>query len=236
VESKISIQLRTGKDSLQGVTTMRLFIDSANAEEIKAINDLGILSGVTTNPSLIAAEGRDLHQVIKEICRIVDGPVSAEVLSLRAEEMVSEAEILAALHQNVVIKLPLTADGLKATHRLKEKKIKANLTLVFSSAQALLAARAGACYVSPFVGRLDDVGHHGMDLIGEMVQIFAQHKLETEIIAASIRHPLHVIEAALRGADIATVPYKILHEMLKHPLTDLGIERFLADWNKAKAK
>ncbi|MBS3975769.1 MAG: fructose-6-phosphate aldolase [Syntrophomonadaceae bacterium] len=215
---------------------MRLFIDSANVEEIRAANDLGIISGVTTNPTLVAAEGRDFHQVIREICSLVNGPVNAEVLSLRADEMLPEAETLAALHPNVVIKLPLTADGLKAANLLKQKNIKTNLTLVFSSAQALLAARAGAAYVSPFVGRLDDAGHQGMDLIGEMVHIFAQHGLETEIIAASIRHPLHVIEAARLGADIATVPYKVLMQMLKHPLTDQGVQRFLADWEKAKTR
>jgi transaldolase len=215
---------------------VRLFIDSANVDEIKAANDLGFLAGVTTNPSLIAAGGRDFYQVIKEICAIVDGPVSAEVLSLRAEEMLPEAENLAALHPNVVIKLPLTADGLKAARLLKQKQIKTNLTLVFSSAQALLAARAGAAYVSPFIGRLDDAGHQGMDVLAEMVQIFAQHRLETKIIAASIRHPLHVIAAARLGADIATVPYKVFMQMLEHPLTSQGIQRFIADWEKAKEK
>lgn len=209
---------------------MKLFIDTANVEEIREVNELGVICGVTTNPSLIAREGRDFKQVVTEITSIVDGPISAEVISLEHTKMVEEAMELAKIHKNIVIKLPMTAEGLKATKILSSKGIKTNVTLIFSSAQALLAARAGATYVSPFLGRLDDIGMNGMNLIEEIADIFSQHAIETEIIAASIRTPIHVIEAARLGANIATVPYKVIMQMLKHPLTDAGIKRFLKDW------
>lgn len=209
---------------------MKLFIDTANVEEIKEANDLGVICGVTTNPSLIAREGRDFKQVVTEITSIVDGPISAEVVSLEHEKMVEEALELVKIHKNIVIKLPMTTEGLKSTKILSSKGIKTNVTLIFSSAQALLAARAGATYVSPFLGRLDDIGMNGMNLIEEIVDIFSQHDIKTEIIAASIRSSIHVIEAARLGADIATVPYKVILQMTKHPLTDAGIEKFLKDW------
>lgn len=209
---------------------MKLFIDTANVEEIREANDLGVICGVTTNPSLIAREGRDFKQVVTEITSIVDGPISAEVVSLEHDKMVEEALELVKIHKNIVIKLPMTVEGLKATKILSSKGIKTNVTLIFSSAQALLAARAGATYVSPFLGRLDDIGMNGMNLIEEIVDIFSQHDIKTEIIAASIRSSIHVIEAARLGADIATVPYKVILQMTKHPLTDAGIEKFLKDW------
>ncbi len=215
---------------------MRIFLDSANIDEIREANDLGVICGVTTNPSLIAKEGRNFRQVVEEIAAIVNGPISAEVISTEAGGMVEEARSLAQIHSNIVIKIPMTSEGLKAVKKLSRENIKTNMTLVFSSNQALLAARAGATYVSPFVGRLDDVGHDGIELVGEIVQIFAQHGLATEVIAASIRHPLHVQQAALLGADIATIPYRVLCQMAKHPLTDQGIEKFLADWEKVKDK
>lgn len=215
---------------------MRLFLDSANIEEIRAAYQLGVISGVTTNPSLIAKEGRNFQQVVQEIAAIVDGPISAEVISLDPQEMVAEGEELAQIHPNIVIKIPMTEGGLEATRVLAQKGVKTNVTLIFSPNQALLAALAGASYVSPFVGRLDDISHDGLELVGQVAQIYAQHGFNTEIIAASIRHPLHVSEAALLGADIATIPYKILQLMAKHPLTDAGIERFLADWEQVKDK
>ncbi|WP_092472304.1 fructose-6-phosphate aldolase [Desulfotruncus arcticus] len=211
---------------------MKLFIDTANVEEIKAASELGVISGVTTNPSLIAREGRDFVDVVREITAIVDGPISAEAVSIQAGPMITEAEELAAIHPNIVVKIPMNAEGLKAVSVLSKKGIKTNVTLVFSANQALLAALAGATYVSPFVGRLDDIGQDGMVLIDEIVQIFDLYGLETEIISASIRHPMHVTRSALAGADIATVPYKVLLQMIKHPLTDLGIDKFLADWEK----
>lgn len=213
---------------------MRIFIDSANIEEIREINDMGFLAGVTTNPTLVAREGRDFKAVVQEICTLVDGPVSAEVLSLDAPGMVSEAGELAGIHPNVVIKIPVTEDGLKAIRVLAERGVKTNATLVFSAAQALLAARAGAAFVSPFIGRIDDTGNDGLGVLEDIVTIFDQYLIDTEIIAASIRHPMHVVESAKIGAHIATVPYKVLKQMVKHPLTDLGIERFLEDWKKAK--
>ena len=215
---------------------MKLFIDTANVEDIKAANDLGVICGVTTNPSLIAKEGRNFQEVVTEITSIVDGPISAEVISLESKGMVDEAIQLAKIHKNIVIKLPMTPEGLKATKILASKGIKTNVTLIFSAAQALLAARAGATYVSPFLGRLDDIGMNGMNLIEEIVDIFDTHAIETEIIAASIRNPIHVIEAARIGAHIATVPYSVILQMTKHPLTDAGIERFLKDWESVKNK
>lgn len=211
---------------------MKIFIDTANVEEIRDAAKMGCISGVTTNPSLIAKEGRDFKEVVKEICSIVDGPISAEVISLKADEMVEEAKELAKIHKNVVIKLPITKDGLEACRKLTELGIKTNVTLVFSATQALMAARAGATYVSPFLGRLDDVGVNGLELVAEIVEIFDIHGIETEIIAASVRNPYHAKEAARLGAHIATIPYKILMKMLEHPLTESGIKKFLADWNK----
>ena len=209
---------------------MKLFVDTANVDEIKQANDMGVICGVTTNPSLIAREGRDFVEVVKEITTIVDGPISAEVISLDAAQMVEEAKPLAAIHKNIVIKIPMCAEGLKAVKQLTKLGIKTNVTLVFSAAQALLAARAGATYVSPFLGRLDDIGTNGMILIEEIADIFKIHGIKTEIIAASIRNPIHVIDAARAGCDIATVPYKVIAQMINHPLTDNGIERFLKDW------
>lgn len=215
---------------------MLLFIDTANVDEIRAANSLGVISGVTTNPSLIAKEGRDFAEVVKEITSIVNGPISAEVISLEAEGMLKEAVELAAIHPNIVIKIPMTAEGLKATKACSEKGIKTNVTLVFSANQALLAARAGATYVSPFVGRLDDIGQDGIALIYDIVEIFENYSLNTQIISASIRHPLHVQQSAKAGAHIATIPYKVLLQMTKHPLTDKGIDAFLADWGKLTGK
>ena len=215
---------------------MRFFIDTANIEEIKEANELGVICGVTTNPSLIAKEGRDFIEVVKEITTIVDGPISAEVISLDHEGMVEEADKLSKIHENIVIKLPMTLEGLKATKILSQKGIKTNVTLIFSATQALLAARAGATYVSPFVGRLDDIGQDGLSLIEEIVDIFNVNAIETQIIVASVRNPIHVAQAARMGADIATVPYKVITQMTKHSLTDKGIENFLKDWEGASLK
>lgn len=213
---------------------MKYFIDTANVEEIRKAAALGIIDGVTTNPSLIAKEGRVFEEVIKEITEIVDGPISAEVVSEDAEGMVKEANELVKIHDNVVIKVPMTAEGLKATHMLSEKKIKVNVTLIFSATQALAAAKAGAAFVSPFVGRVDDIGMNGMDLVEEIMYIFKTYGLRTEVIVASIRTRNHLTQAALAGADIATIPYKIIMDSLLHPLTDQGIEKFLSDWENAK--
>lgn len=215
---------------------MKLFIDTANVEEIRKANEMGIICGVTTNPSLIAKEGRDFKEVVKEITTIVDGPISAEVISLESEGMVKEAKELSKIHKNIVIKIPMTVEGLKAVKILSKENIKTNVTLVFSAGQALLAARAGATYVSPFIGRLDDIGMNGIELIEQISTIFKIHDIRTEIIAASIRGPLHVINAARAGSDIATVPYKILIQMTKHPLTDIGIQKFLDDWKTVPNK
>jgi len=211
---------------------MRFFVDTANVEEIKKANDMGIICGVTTNPSLIAKEGRDFAEVIKEITDIVDGPISGEVkaTTVDAEGMIAEGREIAKIHPNMVVKIPMTVEGLKAVKVLTAEGVKTNVTLVFSAAQALLAARAGASYVSPFLGRLDDISMPGIDLIYEITEIFQMHDIETEIIAASIRNPIHVIDCAKAGADIATVPYKVLEQMTKHPLTDQGIEKFQADY------
>lgn len=209
---------------------MKLFIDTANIDEIREINDWGVICGVTTNPSLIAKEGRDFKEVIHEITSIVDGPISAEVISLNADEMVKEALELVKIHKNIVIKIPMTKEGLKAVSILSKKGIKTNVTLIFSASQALLAARAGATYVSPFVGRMDDISNEGINIIEDIVDIFDIHGLNTEIISASIRHPVHVIQSAKAGAHIATVPYKIFQAMVMHPLTNIGIDKFLKDW------
>lgn len=209
---------------------MKLFIDTANVDEIRAANDLGVICGVTTNPSLIAREGRDFKEVVTEITGIVDGPISAEVISLEAPKMVEEARELAKIHKNIIIKIPMCEEGLKAVKILTAEGIKTNVTLIFSAPQALLAARAGATYVSPFLGRLDDIGQEGMALIEEIAEIFSIHEIPTEIIAASIRNPMHVSNAARAGSHIATVPYKVIKQMISHPLTTIGIERFLKDW------
>ncbi|EHS5048290.1 fructose-6-phosphate aldolase [Listeria monocytogenes] len=213
---------------------MRFFIDTANVEEIKKANRMGFISGVTTNPSLVAKEGRDFNEVIQEITSIVDGPISGEVVSLEADEMIAEGRVIAKIHPNMVVKIPMTGEGLAAVKMLTEEGIKTNVTLVFSATQALLAARAGATYVSPFLGRLDDIGDDGLVLIRDIADIFEIHGIPTEIISASVRHPIHVIECAKAGADIATVPFKVFEQMLKHPLTDSGIDKFLADWEAAK--
>ena len=211
---------------------MRFFIDTANVDEIRKANDMGIICGVTTNPSLIAKEGRDFKQVISEIASIVDGPISGEVKATTtdAEGMIAEGRVIAKIHPNMVVKIPMTVEGLKAVKVLSAEGIATNVTLVFSAAQALLAARAGATYVSPFLGRLDDISMPGIDLINDITEIFGMHDIQTEIIAASVRHPIHVIDCAKAGADIATVPYKVLVQMTKHPLTDQGIEKFQADY------
>ena len=211
---------------------MKFFIDTANIEEIKKANDLGLLDGVTTNPSLVSKEGRDFEGLIKEICSIVKGPVNAEVVSTDAEGIMKEARELIKLADNIVVKVPLIRDGLKAVKSLTAEKIKTNVTLCFSPIQALMAAKAGASYISPFVGRLDDISHRGMELVEQILSIYENYGYETEVIVASIRNPIHVLDAALMGADISTVPYKVMEQLIKHPLTDIGLEKFLADWNK----
>lgn len=209
---------------------MKIFIDTANIEQIKEVASWGILDGVTTNPTLVAREKRNFVDLIKEIHTIVDGPISTEVLSLEAAGMIEEARRLARIGKNITIKIPMTADGLKAVKALSQEKIMTNVTLCFSPAQALLAAKAGATFISPFIGRLDDISHQGMDLVRDIKQIYDNYEYKTQIIVASIRHPLHVVEAAKIGADIATVPFNVLEKLIKHPLTDIGIERFLRDW------
>ena len=213
---------------------MKIFIDTANVEEIKRISKWGILDGATTNPSLIAKEGRELKEVVEEICSIVDGPISAEVISLNCNDMVKEARDLAKIHKNIVIKIPMCEEGIKAVNILSKEGIRTNVTLIFSPQQALIAAKAGASFVSPFVGRLDDIGMDGVSSIKDIAEIFKIYDIKTEIIAASIRHPMHVLEVAKAGSHIATVPYKVLMQMIKHPLTDIGIEKFLEDYNKSK--
>lgn len=216
---------------------MKIFIDTANIDEIREANDWGIVDGVTTNPSLVAKEGGDFISLIKEITNIVDGPISVEVVSLEADAMVDEARKLSQIHKNVIIKIPLTKDGLKAVKVLAKEKVKTNVTLCFSATQALLAAKAGAAYISPFIGRLDDISQTGMELIRDIKQIYSNYDIGTEIIVASVRHPLHVLEAAKIGADIATVPFAVINKLFSHPLTDIGITRFLKDWeglNKTK--
>ena len=215
---------------------MKLFIDTANVEEIRLAAELGVICGVTTNPSLIAKEGRDFKTVVKEITQLVEGPVSAEVISLKKDEMVKEAIELSSIHQNIVIKIPMCKEGLKAVKILSAQGIKTNVTLIFSSAQALLAANAGATYVSPFVGRVDDISNSGITLINEIVKIFKVHNIRTQIISASIRSPQDVVRVAESGADIATVPYKIINAMIGHPLTDMGIEKFINDWKAMENK
>lgn len=209
---------------------MKIFIDTANIDEIKEANSWGVLDGVTTNPSLVAKEGKDFKSIITEIANIVDGPISAEAISLESKGMAEEARKLSRIHKNIVIKIPLTKEGLKAVKILSGEGIRTNVTLCFSATQALLAAKAGATYISPFIGRLDDVSQTGMELVRDIKQIYSNYRIKTEIIVASIRHPLHVLEAAKIGADIATAPFSVLEKLFKHPLTDIGIERFLKDW------
>ena len=215
---------------------MKLFLDTANVEHIKEANEMGVICGVTTNPSLIAKEGRDFNEVIKEITEIVDGPISGDVVSEDAEGMIKEGREIAAIHKNMIVKIPMTVEGLKAVKVLAREGIKTNVTLIFSANQALLAANAGATYVSPFLGRVDDISMDGMELVRTIAEIFEVHGINTEIIAASVRHPIHVIEAARAGAHIATVPYTLVMQMVKHPLTDAGLEKFKADWAAAFGK
>jgi transaldolase len=213
---------------------MKFFIDTANVSEIKEAYSMGMVDGVTTNPSLIAKEGRDFETIIREICEIVDGPISAEVISLETEGMIREARRLSEIHENIVVKIPMTVDGMKAVRKLSENGIRTNVTLIFSPLQALMAAKAGASYVSPFVGRLDDVSHDGMVLVEQIIEIYDNYAFETEVIVASVRNPLHVLESALMGADIATIPFNVLTRLAAHPLTDKGIKAFLDDWKKVK--
>ncbi|RMH71507.1 MAG: fructose-6-phosphate aldolase [Gemmatimonadetes bacterium] len=213
---------------------MRFFIDTANLEEIRAAAEMGLVDGVTTNPSLLAKEGRNPIEIFREICQIVDGPVSAEVGSTEYDGMMAEAHKLAEIHPNIVIKIPMTLDGLRAVRTLSEEGIKTNQTLCFSPSQAILSAKAGATYVSPFVGRLDDISSGGMDLIGQIITIYDNYDFETQVLVASIRHPMHLVEAALMGADVATIPYKVITQLIKHPLTDIGLQRFVDDWNTVK--
>ena len=213
---------------------MKFFIDTANLDEIRKGLEMGMVDGVTTNPSLVAKESKPFEEILQEICAIVDGPVSAEVVSLDADGMCKEGRVLAAMSDNIVIKIPMIVEGLKAVKRLTAEGIKTNVTLVFSSAQALLAAKAGATYVSPFVGRLDDIGEQGMDLISDIMTIYRNYGYDSEVIVASVRNPLHVLDAAMIGADIATIPYKVIEQLAKHPLTTTGVAQFLADWEKRK--
>ena len=213
---------------------MKFFIDTANIDEIKEAHSMGMVDGVTTNPSLIAKEGRDFEDIIKEICQIVDGPISAEVISTDTEGMIKEARHLAKIHDNIVVKIPMIVDGLKATRRLSEEGIKTNVTLAFSPLQALMAAKAGATYISPFIGRLDDLSQEGLLLVEQIVEIYSNYAFDTEIIVASIRNPLHVLESALMGADIATIPFSVLGKLAAHPMTDKGLKAFLDDWEKTK--
>jgi transaldolase len=213
---------------------MKFFIDTANVDEIREANSMGMVDGVTTNPTLIAKEGRDFEEIIKEICKIVDGPVSAEVISTDTEGMLKEARELAKLHDNIVVKIPMIVDGLKATRKLTDEGIKTNVTLVFSPLQALMTAKAGATFVSPFVGRLDDVSQEGLLLVEQIVEIYSNYAFDTEVIVASVRNPLHVLDAAMMGADIATIPFKVLSKLAAHPLTDKGLQAFLSDWKKTQ--
>ena len=212
---------------------MKIFIDTANVEEIRKASKLGVLAGVTTNPSLIAKEGRDIKEVIEEICSIVDVPISAEVMALECDEMVREGRELAKIHKNIVIKIPMCEEGLKAVKVLASEGIRTNVTLIFSPLQALLAARAGASFVSPFLGRLDDIGNPGIEIVTQIAEMFALHGIDTEIISASVRNPMHVLDSAMAGSHIATIPYNVILQMVKHPLTDAGMKKFIEDYNKA---
>lgn len=211
---------------------MEIFVDTANTEHIKELWDAGLINGVTTNPSLVAKENRDYNEILKEICNTVDGPISAEVISTDKEGMLKEARKYAKLHKNIVVKIPLILDGIKAVKILSDEGIKTNVTLCFSPLQALLAAKAGATYISPFIGRLDDVGHTGMDIIHEIKRIYDNYDFKTKVLVASVRHPNHILEAAMIGADTITIPYKVVKQMLNHPLTDIGLDKFLADYEK----
>jgi transaldolase len=213
---------------------MKFFIDTANINEIREAVSLGVVDGVTTNPSLVAKEKKDFRKLLEEICTIVDGPISAEVISLDYDGMIQEARELVKIHKNIVVKIPLIKEGLKAVKVLGGEGIRSNVTLCFSASQALLAAKAGAYFISPFIGRLDDIGQNGMDLIGQIVAIYRNYGFTTEVLVASVRHPMHVVEAAMIGADICTMPFNVIDQLIKHPLTDIGIERFLADWKKAQ--
>jgi transaldolase len=215
---------------------MKFFIDTANIDEIKKAWELGLIDGVTTNPSLIAKEGSDPVALFQQICSIVDGPVSAEVVGLKAEEMIGEAETLSKIHPNIVVKIPMIEEGIKAVKKLSGMGIRTNVTLVFSPSQALIAAKAGASFVSPFVGRLDDISHTGMDIVSDIIAIYENYLFETEVIVASVRNPLHVVEAARIGAHIATIPYSVILQLMKHPLTDIGLAKFLKDWEKVPKK
>jgi transaldolase len=215
---------------------MKFFIDTANIEEIRKAWELGVIDGVTTNPSLIAKEGKDPIKLLREICSVVKGPVSAEAVTMTAGEMVKEAKILSGLHKNIVVKIPMIEEGLRAVKKLSAAGIKTNVTLVFSASQALLAAKAGATYVSPFVGRLDDISHVGMGLVSDILEIYENYMFQTEVIVASIRNPLHVVDAAKMGAHIATIPYSVIIQLMKHPLTDRGVEQFLKDWERVPKK
>lgn len=213
---------------------MKFFIDTANLEEIKEAAQLGVLDGVTTNPTLISRVEGKFEEILRSICEVVDGPVSAEVVSLEAEGMIREGRELAKIHKNIVIKIPITREGLKAIKQLESEGIRVNVTLIFSATQAILAAKAGASFVSPFVGRIDDISGEGMQLVHEIITIYNNYGFKTEVIVASIRNPMHVVTAALIGAHIATIPFKVIEQLVKHPLTDVGIERFLTDWEKVK--
>jgi transaldolase len=215
---------------------MKFFIDTANIDEIKKAWELGVIDGVTTNPSLIAKEGKDPVQILKTICSIVKGPVNGEVVGITADEMLREARALAGIHKNIVVKIPMIEEGLKAVRKLSSMSIKTNVTLIFSANQALLAAKAGATYVSPFVGRLDDISHQGMDVVADIMEIYENYLFETEVIVASVRNPLHVLEAARMGAHIATIPYAVISQLAKHPLTDVGLAKFLKDWENVPKK
>ena len=213
---------------------MKFFIDTANIAEIREAASMGVLDGVTTNPSLVAKEGKDFRKLLEEICAIVDGPISAEVISMEYDGIMREGRDLAKIHRNIVVKVPLIKDGIKAVKALKAEGIRTNVTLCFSPSQALVAAKAGAYFISPFIGRLDDVSTSGMDLIRQIVTIYRNYKFETQVLVASVRHPLHVVEAAMIGADICTIPFKVIEQLIKHPLTDLGLQKFLEDWNKSR--
>ncbi len=213
---------------------MKLFLDTADIDEIREGASLGVVDGVTTNPSLIAKTGRTLEEVAREICEIVDGPLSLEVISAEADGMIEEARSLAAIHKNVVVKIPMIREGLKALNVISQEGIRVNVTLIFSPLQALLAAKNGAAYVSPFVGRLDDIATDGMNLVAEIIEVFDAYGFDTEVLVASVRHPMHILQAAQLGADVVTIPLKVLEQMLKHPLTDIGLEKFMADWRKSQ--
>lgn len=215
---------------------MKFFIDTADVNEIRKAHAMGVLDGVTTNPSLVAKTGRGFREVLEEICSIVDGPISAEVVTLTADEMVAEGRELAKIHKNIVVKIPMTTEGLAATKTLSSEGIPVNVTLIFSAAQGLLAAKAGATYASPFIGRLDDISHDGMELIADLVTIYENFGFETQVLAASCRHPMHVVQAAKLGSHVATIPFSVIDQLAKHPLTDIGLQKFLADWEKVPKK